>query len=272
MIRKVPKAMSIAGLAALMTVSAAADDTRVWVFCGIPGDAEHDAEFKKNLSSLKASFIARLQIAPGNLHVYYGGKGDGFEGESTRENLLEAVEKIAATTRDSPQTAQWVIFMGHANEIRGGTQLNLSGPDLSSTDLAAAFQGCNPAAPISLLFTHTASAPFVRQMAAPGRVVITANSSGDTENETEFPGAFADALAAPGSDANKDGKLDATEIYLATKDLVLKRYKAERLKVAEAAQIDGDGDGRATQRPAEIDAAGAAKHFFTIAPNGAATE
>lgn len=259
--------------ALLLTASgAAADDSRVWIFTGLPGDEEHHAAFEKTLGSLKTAFTTRLGIAPGQLAIYYGPKAAGYAGESSRENVMAAIKEIATISHESPQTAHWIIFIGHAHGIRGGAQLNLPGPDLNSIDLAAALETCNPATPLNLVFTHTASAPFLRPLGAPGRVIITATAPADIENETEFPSAFAEALNAPASDANKDDKLDATEIFMATRELVLGRYKKEQLIVREAALLDGDGDGKGTQRPAEIDGTAAAKHFFTLSTAGKGLE
>ncbi|MBK1881610.1 hypothetical protein JIN85_04245 [Luteolibacter pohnpeiensis] len=244
--------------------SAIAGNEQVWIFAGLPGDPEHHTVFEKTLGEIKTSLVNRFDVKPENCRVYYGPKSAGYEGEASRENILAAIAEITATTKSSPDVPQWIIFIGHANGIRGGAQVNLPGPDLTSMDLGAALADCNPAAPMTLIFTHTASAPFLRPLAMPGRVVITASSPKDVENETEFPLALVDVLANPAADANKDGKLDATEIFLATHEAVLGRYKSQGLIVKEAALLDGDGDGYGTQRPAEVDAAAATKHFLTL--------
>lgn len=251
---------------------AVAENDRVWIFTGLPGDEEHHSDFEKTLGALKSGFTSRLGIAAENVAVYYGPKEAGYAGEATRANVLAAIQKIAVITKESPQSAHWIIFIGHAHGIRGGAQLNLPGADLNSIDLAAALAECNPAAPLTLVFTHTASAPFLRPLAVPGRVVITATAPGGIENETEFPSALAETLNDPAADANKDGKLDATEIFLATRERVLGRYNAEKLIVREAALLDGDGDGRGTQRPAEADASAAAKRFFSLSTAGKSLE
>ena len=259
-------------VAGFLTAAATADETRVWIFTGLPGDQEHHADFEKTLGSLKSAFTNRFGIAAGNLAIYYGPKSAGYAGEATRENLLAALQQIATISRESPTTAHWIFFIGHANAIRGGAQLNLPGPDLNSIDLATALEAGNPAAPLTLIFTHTASAPFLRPLAAPGRVIITATAPADIENETEFPAALAETLNAPTADANKDGRLDATELFQATRERVLGRYQKEKLIVREAALLDGDGDGKGTQRPAEIDATAAAKHFLTLTTAGKGLE
>ena len=252
--------------------AASAGDERVWIFTGIPGDDEHHVDFEKTLGSLKSAFTTRLGVSPDHLNIYYGPKAAGYAGETSRENVLAAVKEIAALTKSAPQTAHWIIFIGHANAMRGGAQLNLPGPDLNSFDLGNALNECDPAAPLTLFFTHTASAPFLRPLATPGRVITTATAPGGMENETEFPAALAESLNDKATDADKDGKIDAKEIFLATKERVLKRYMTEKLIVRETALLDGDGDGRGTQRPAENDATAAAKHFLTLTTEGKGLE
>ena len=248
--------------------TAYAADDRIWIFTGLPGDEEHHKDFEKTLGSLKSAFTTRLGVPSEKCKIYYGPKSAGYAGETTRENVMVAIGEIASMTKSSPQTAHWIIFIGHAHGIRGGAQLNLPGPDLNSMDLATALAGCAPGAQLSLIFSHTASAPFLRPLAGPGRVIITATAPGGMENETEFPAALAEALNDRAADANKDGKLDLNEIFLATRERVLGRYNKEKLIVREAALLDGDGDGRGTQRPAEIDGTGAAGRFLTVTREG----
>ncbi|RYD17547.1 MAG: hypothetical protein EOP88_26010 [Verrucomicrobiaceae bacterium] len=252
--------------------TASAADDRIWIFTGLPGDEEHHKDFEKTLGSLKSAFTTRLGIPAEKCTIYYGPTSAGYAGETTRENVMAAFKEIASMTKSSPQTAHWIIFIGHAHGIRGGAQLNLPGPDVNSIDISTTLADCNPAAQLNFLFTHTASAPFLRPLAAPGRVIITATAPGGMENETEFPAALADTLNDRASDANKDGKLDLNEIFLATRERVLGRYNKEKLIVREAALLDGDGDGRGTQRPAEIDATGAARRFLTLTTEGKGIE
>lgn len=255
-------AILLHGLA--LTATCAATDDHVWIFAGLPGDAEHHAEFEKTLGAMKQSFIHRFGIKPENLAIYYGPKSAGYAGEATRRNILDAVKTISQTGEKSPKPSHWLIFLGHAHGIRGGAQLNLPGPDLNSMDLGLALESCDPDSPLTLIFTHTASAAFLRPLAAPGRVVMTATAPTGIENETEFPTALVETLGSVDSDANKDGHLDATEIFLATHEGVLRLYGKEDLIVREAALLDGDGDGRGTQRPAEADRRGASRHFLTL--------
>jgi hypothetical protein len=258
--------------ASCIAVAAPATETHVWIFAGLPGDDEHHADFVKTLAALKATFTTQFGIPAEQLTLYYGPKDAGYAGPATRENILGACQQISAITHQSPQAQHWIVFIGHAHAIKGGAQLNLPGPDLNSIDLAKAFSTCAPAAALTFYFTHTASAPFLRPLAAPGRMIITATAPGNIENETEFPAALAEALEASGTDANKDGKIDVFEVFQATRERVLRRYKRESLIIREVALLDGDGDGRGTQRPAEQDAKPAATRSFTLTTSGKGIE
>jgi len=266
MLKSLAGILFAAGMLLLQTVRA--DEARVWIFAGLPGDDEHHQAFEKTLGLMKKGFVTHCGVAPEHCTIYYGPKSAGYAGEGSKENILAALKEIAALSHSSPQTPQWLIFVGHAHAVDGGSMLNLPGPDLSTFDFGRALAEINPATPLNLIFTHTAAFPFLKAASGPGRVIISATSPKDLENETEFPGCLAEVLNDPAADANKDGHLDMVEIFRATHERVLARYQAEKLIVREACLLDGDGDGQGTQRPADKDAIPAAGRFFTLTAEG----
>jgi hypothetical protein len=227
---------------------------RVWIFNGTPGDAEHHDFYEENLASLRNSLTQRFAVPAGNITVLYGPKSAGYDGPCTREALLAELAKIVAHTKTAGAAPVWIILEGHANAVSGGAMFNLPGPDVSMREIGDALKECAPQTPLIVLGTTTMSADLVKRVSAPGRHVITATASSDKENETEYPRALAKALAAEGSDANRDGVLSLTELFLATNEAVLAIYKQGDYIVKEHAQLDGNGDGKATQRPAQEDA------------------
>ena len=89
-------------------------------------------------------------------------------------------------------------------------------------------------------------------------MIIAASTAADPENETEFPEALAAALEAPATDTNHDGTVSVAELFLACHAGVQQIYQKQGYLIKEHAQLDGNGDGRATQRPAPLDAEPAA--------------
>ena len=252
--------LALVGLLAAGATALAQDVARpsVWIFNGTPGDDEHHAFYEKNLARLRKVFTARFGIAAQNITVLYGPKDAGYDGPCTREALLAELAKVVAHTQQPGAGPAWLIFQGHANAIAGGANFNLPGPDASARDIGAALAPAAPGASIVVLATTACAAAFVRPLAAPGRMIIAASTPADPENETEFPEALADALEATATDANHDGLVSVTELFLACHARVQQLYEKHGYLIKEHAQLDGNGDGRATQRPAPLDAEPAA--------------
>lgn len=227
---------------------------RVWIFNGTPGDDEHHEFYEQNLASLRKSLTERFAVPSDHITVLYGPKSAGYDGACTRETMLAELAKIVTHTQQPDSEPVWIIMEGHANLITGGAMFNLPGPDLSLREIAEALKDCSKTVPLVMLNTTTASADIVRHFSAPGRFIITATSVGDAESETEFPRSLAEVLGADASDTNRDGVLSLTEIFLATNARVLAAYEKDKWIVKEHAQLDGNGDGKATQRPAVEDA------------------
>lgn len=240
---------------------------RILVFNGLPGDALHHAFFEKNLSEIRKSLLERFKIPGDRIDIYYGPKEQGYSGPATRENVLLALSKLVEQVKaseDGSLTPVWIFFHGHANRIPGGANLNLPGPDLSTRELAKALKDFPQDHPL-VIFAGTAAAPeFMKSLGGKGRIVIAASVPRDPVTEPEFPSAIATALASKETDANNDKQVTALELFLATKQEVIKLYKQESYLVRENTQLDGNGDGEGTQRPADIDAEPAKKVFLRL--------
>src|ERR1700677_1312220 len=194
---------------------------RVWIFCGTPGDDEHHALYEKLLSHLRGTLTKRFGIPPADMTVLYGPVDAGYDGTCTRAPLLSEMDKIVAHTKKPDAAPVWLIFIGHANPIAGGAFFNLPGPDISSHDLGHALRGANPATQMVIFFTTACSAAFLQPLSGKGRIIVTATTKSDPENETEYPVALADALESPDTDTNHDGFVSVTELFLAAHAHVL---------------------------------------------------
>lgn len=235
---------------------------RVWIFNGIPGDDPHLTFFEKNLAKLKQTLVSRYQIREDHLRIYFGPQNAGYTGICSKEQLLAACKDITQLTKAEPTTPVWLIFLGHANKYAGGAMFNLPGPDLTARELGQALADTDPRSPMTIFFTTTAAEPFMKHLARANRIISTASRSSDDECETEYPSAFLAALESEESDANDDGKISLLELHLATRARVLAIYEQGKFMVKETALLDGDGDGRGTQRPAKIDAEPASQRFL----------
>ena len=237
----------------------------VYVICGAPGDEEHHEAFEKRLAGLRQWFQQSAGLAPGEVRVYYGPESAGYAGTATRAGV-EGVCREAVQLTQAGQPV-WIVVTGHANDAPGDVRFNLPGADLSGRDLAKWLEGAatgDAAAPLTIVLTTACSGRAVKHLAGPKRAVIAATSAAEPADETVFAECLLGALQDPRSDANKDQTLSLTEIFLATRAEVLARYKSRGFILTEHAGLDGDGDGRATQRPSENDATAAASPLHAI--------
>ncbi|HUK36786.1 MAG TPA: hypothetical protein VLV86_22880, partial [Vicinamibacterales bacterium] len=120
-------------------------------------------------------------------------------------------------------------------------KFNLVGPDMTGRDWADVLK------PISgrLIFVDmtAGSFPFLRQVARPGRIVITATDSIAQEFETVFPEFFIKAFSDPAADSDKDGRVSIFEAFLYASANVRAWFDRQDRLPTERALLDDDGDG-----------------------------
>ena len=91
-----------------------------------------------------------------------------------------------------------VMLIGHGSLDAGVAKFNLVGPDLDAAQWARVLEGL----PGRLVFVNAtgASFPFLEQVSAPNRIVITATDSTAQRFDTVFPDLFVKAIADPATD------------------------------------------------------------------------
>ena len=165
---------------------------------------------------------------------------------STREQVVQTLGRLAA--RSAAGDRVWIVLIGHGSGQGRASRFNLPGPDLSAEDFAKLLV---PLAGRQVAFVNASSASgdFAAALAAPGRAIVTATKSALERNETRFARYFADALAAPGADVDKDGGVSLLEAFGYAKREVARAYETENRLQTEHAQLEDDGDGVATMDP-----------------------
>jgi hypothetical protein len=222
---------------AIGLVRVQAQQATVIVVSGAPGEAEFAADL-----ALQTDAWAKVSARAGARHVAIG-VGDPAGGTPDRELLQQA---LAA----EPKTGAgelWLILIGHGTFDGKEAKLNLRGPDVSATDLAAWLKEFQR--PLAIIDTTSASAPFLAKLAAPQRVIVSATRSGNEQNYARFGKFLAEALPDPKSDLDKDGQISLLESFLSASHRTMEFYKTEGRLATEHALLDDNGDGLGT--PAE---------------------
>lgn len=227
---------------------------RALVICGLPGDGEHRTAYADAVEAIVRGLVARCGFAAEEVWVRFGTEvqsGDGpalkrSRGLSTREGLAADVAELRKAT--SADDGLWVIVLGHGHLDGRRSHLNLPGPDLSDVEFGKLFAGIAAREQVFLL-TTSASGFFVKPLAAPGRIAVSATEADQEVNETLFPLALADVLTSPpeGIDRDKDGAISVLELYLAVVADVRQRYVIDENIATEHAQLDDNGDGHGSE-------------------------
>ncbi|HNS21669.1 MAG TPA: hypothetical protein PKH24_14285 [Sedimentisphaerales bacterium] len=221
---------------ALPTGSAADRKQTVIVVVGAAGAPEYAPEFAR-WAGLWQQACARGDA---------GSIGIGLEDEGEYQDCERIRTTLAAQSQETA-TPLWLVLIGHGTYDGKTARFNLRGPDLAASDLAEWLKPIER--PLAIIDTASASAPFLKELSAPGRVVVTATKSGFEYNYARFGQYLAEAIAQPQADLDKDGQTSLLEAWLTASHSVAAFYTANGRLATEHALLDDNGDGLGT--PAE---------------------
>jgi hypothetical protein len=158
------------------------------------------------------------------------------------ENLSDQARLEKMLTEQTPQDAAplWLVLIGHGTFDGRTAKFNLRGPDISVDDLAGWLKPIQR--PVAIINTASSSAPFLKALSAPGRVVLTATKSGFEQNYTRFGQYLAEAIIEPEADLDKDGQTSLLEAFLIASHRVGEFYSASGRLATEHALLDDNGD------------------------------
>jgi hypothetical protein len=220
-------------LAAGAALAAPARASTVLLVVGAEGSAEYGARFRTTAE--------RWQKAAGQAGARTTVIGLAPEGGAPdRQRLQKAVGEALTGTTDP----LWVVLIGHGTFDGRTARFNLRGPDVAPDELAAWLKPSRR--PVVIINGASASAPFLRPLTGPDRVVVTATRSGSEKNATRFSGFLADAIADTAADLDQDGGVSVLEAFLFAAKRVEASYKEEGLLATEHALLEDNGDGRGT--------------------------
>jgi hypothetical protein len=158
---------------------------------------------------------------------------------ASRDQIQRALQAVLQKlTKDD---GLFVMLIGHGTSEGDVAKFNLVGPDMTARDWADQLKTF----PGRLIFVDTTSSsfPFLRQLARPGRIVVTATDSIAQEFETVFPEFFVKAFSDPAADFDKDGRVSVFEAFVYASTNVRTWFDRQNRLPTERALLDDDGDG-----------------------------
>ena len=212
----------------------AAAATQVLVVGGLGGEAQFEERF--------GEWAGRIADAS----VSATGDRDSVQrlaGDAARREAIEAALRGAASKLKAGD--QFVlVLIGHGSHDGNEYRLNIPGPDITGTQLAALLDQIPATVPQLVVNATSASGAVAERWARPHRVVITATRSAGERNATRFGGFWAESLTSSEADRDKDGTLTALEAYEFANRRVADAYKADAAIATELARLVGAEPGR----------------------------
>lgn len=224
------------------------------IVVGLAGDPEHAELFHKwGLALAEAS--EKVGVARDRL-VYLGEakeEGARVNGRATREEIDKALSGFAKAA--APDDVVYVVLVGHGSHDGRTARFNLPGPDMTPADFNTLLRKL-PARNVVFVNTSSSSGPFVEELSAPGRTIITATRTGAERFTTLFGGYFVEAFSSEAADADKNRRVSMLEAFQYARGEVARAYEREGLLVTEHALLDDNGDKKGSQNPTPTGAEG----------------
>jgi len=216
----------------------------VIVVVGAAGEAEYATQFTKWTHLWeRACTESDAEFMAVGLEETKPGSAEG----SDRSRIQELLSLQSRTDATPTVSALWLVLIGHGTFDGRTAKFNLRGPDLSATELAEWLKPVRR--PVAVIDTASSSAPFLKELSAPGRIVITATKSGFEQNYARFGQYMAEAIIDPKADLDKDGQTSLLEAFLTASHATAEFYAAAGRLATEHALLDDNGDTLGT--PAE---------------------
>jgi hypothetical protein len=197
-------------------------------------------EYRKDFTS-EANLLHDVCEKSGATSEVIGLTPDG-EGAPDGERLKAAIEKVVAT----PGKALWLVLIGHGTFDGRDAKFNLRGPDITAADLAGWLKPMK--GELAVIQTASASAPILKALAGPNRVLISATKSADQIFYTRFGRFFAQAISGgTEADLDRDKQVSLLEAFLWSSKQVEKFFETEGRLATEHSLIEDNGDGVGTR-------------------------
>lgn len=225
--------------------------------CGLPGDSDHRERLTEACRNIIAGAQPVLNIPPEQIKILAGDKemqealaGDaGNIGICNRESVADSLRELSENV--PPDAGCWILMLGHAHLYGSSSQFNVLGPDFDQDEFAGWAKPINCREQVFWL-TMPISGFWTKSLVAERRVIVSATEADLEFTGTEMPYALGDLFVGEGEhqeleDVDQDGSISLLDLYLAVSLEIHERFQAiERLQT-EHAQLEDNGDGRASE-------------------------
>jgi hypothetical protein len=217
-----------------VSTPALAQQTHLLVITGAPGDDEHAAKFQQWAKTFIDTAKKKDGVPESNVTFLSGSA-------AAKAAVEKAFTDIAAKAR--PNDELFVLLIGHGSFDGTTAAFNIPGPDLTADDYARILSKFS-AQRIVFVNTASSSGAFLKPLAAPGRVIVTATKTGGERNEPDFPQYFVAAFGDDAADRDRNGHVSVGEAFEYAKAKVVEAFQKKGLLLTEHATLEDGGEGQ----------------------------
>lgn len=205
---------------------------------GVSGDDTYAKQHRAWLDGMVSALKGKLGFDPSHVTVLAETPGAGEE-KSTAEVVKTTFAKLSKTVK--PSDLLFVMLIGHGTGEGADIKFNLVGPDLTVQEWNTILQPV----PGRLVFVDATSSsfPFLKGLAAPGRVIVTATRSVSEKFHTVFADGFVKAFTTDAADLDKNGRVSLWEAFAYASKQAEAHYEQDQHLSTEHALIDDAGAG-----------------------------
>ena len=208
------------------------------VVAGASGEEQYAQMHRKWVDALVAALRDKLEFAPDHIVVL-------TETPKPGETIANAANVRAALASLAPKVGKddtlFVMLIGHGSGAGADAKFNLVGPDLTANEWNGLLQPV--AGRIAFVDASSASAGFLKTLAAQNRVIITATNSPAQVYHPLFGEAFIEALTTPAADLDKNERISLWEAFVYAAKAVDQQYQRAGTLATEHAVLDDTGAG-----------------------------
>jgi hypothetical protein len=209
------------------------------IITGAAGGDAYEQKYQKWRTAFVTTLRDTFRYRPDSLFVLGETEADGVR-KATRDNVRALFSDLRRRMTKDDQAL--VLLIGHGTTLDGEeAKFNLVGPDLSATEWADLVKPL--AGRVVFVNASSASFPFLRKLAARGRVVLTATDSSAQHYETVFPEFFINAFGDTAADVDKNGRVSVWEAFNYASAAVKQFYEQKGQLPTERALLDDTGTG-----------------------------
>jgi hypothetical protein len=217
--------------------SAFAQDSWALIITGASGGPKYAEQLLAWRTDIQNTLISRYGFAQARVRVLVDETATAGE-QASAKAVRQAVGEIRKQIRRDDTFL--VVLLGHGTYDGEVAKFNLVGPDLNASDWSALFDGIPGR--LVVINTTESSFPFLAELSARGRVVITATDSSEQRYATVFPDYLVRALKEASTDLDKNGRTSIYEVFATTSTAVRQHYEQRGMLTTERAVLDDNGD------------------------------